>query len=518
MKNIFKLLLIAAGLLTLGSCSDDYLKTAPTSSTGTSTIFETVDNMKLAVNGMYKCMTQQMSYFGQGYNGEGTIKYYLGETAGNDFQLANFSMNTYLGNNSYHINPDSGWILYPWWYYYRILTNANAVIVYGPDAEGAEDEREHLIAQAKVMRAYCYMMLSQRFHYRWSMGKSDEAKNGNGLVLRLTPGSESLPVSSANDTYAQITKDLSEAITVLEKDAIKRDPISENYQINKDVAYAVYARAALVKGDYQTALTYAQKARKDYPLMSNEEYKAGFNSPTSEWIWSSFGDVTETLYYYSFFAYMGYEANTSTCRNYPRRMDGILYKQIPMTDIRREMFLDPEDMAFSKTTGLATSGSPLHKKAFEMHPEMPATAKVTAYHQFKFATLDGVGVGHLNHFRSSEMLLIEAEAQYKLGNEAAAQAALVELIAESGRDTEYTCTKTGDDLFAEIKLYRRIELWGEGFNWFDLKRYNDPIDRKGFSEGGSWRSNLAIRNEQSQENNWWTSVLPSRETDYSTEL
>lgn len=519
MKKIFKLFAIAAGVLVMNSCSADYLNTSPESSTGTATIFETVDNMELAINGLYRQMTQQYSAFGQGYNGEGTIKHYLGNYASNDYNRFS-SMNIYLLDNSYHINPTSTWIILPWYYYYRIIGNANAVIVYGPDAAGDEAKRDYLIAQAKVMRAYCYMQLSQRFHYAWFMGKSDEAKNGNGLVLRLDTSTGSMGLSSANDTYAQITTDLNEAIAVLEKDAYKRNAATENYQINKDVAYAVYARAALVKGDYATAAQYAQKARKDYPLMSNKDYFAGFNTPTSEWIWSSWGSETETLYYYSFFAYNGFEANTSAVRNYPISIGKALYESIPETDVRREMWLAPEPgEKYSATNGQITDkNSPSYKKIFAKYPQIPSTAKIAAWHQMKFQTLDGVGVGHVNHFRASEMYLIEAECQYKMGNESAAQKLLEELNVTSGRDPQYTCTKTGDELFAEIKKYRGIELWGEGFGWFDLKRWNDPIDRKHFSEGGNSYLTYAVKCVQEQTNNWWTSVLPEKETNYNTEV
>ena len=519
MKKIFRLFMIAAGVLIMNSCSSDYLNTSPESSTGTATIFETVDNMELAINGLYRQMTQQYGAFGQGYNGEGTIKHYLGNYASNDWNRFS-SMNIYLLDNSYHINPTSTWIILPWYYYYRIIGNANAVIVYGPDAAGDEAKRDYLIAQAKVMRAYCYMQLSQRFHYRWSMGKSDEAKNGNGLVLRLDTSTGSMGLSSANDTYAQITKDLTEAIAVLEKDAYKRNQATENYQINKDVAYAVYARAALIKGDYATSAQYAQKARKDYPLMSNSAYFAGFNTPTSEWIWSSYGSETETLYYYSFFAYNGFQANTSAVRNYPISIGKQLYESIPETDVRREMWLAPEPgEKYSQTNGQITDKkSPSYVKIFAKYPEIPSTAKIAAWHQMKFQCLDGVGVGHVNHFRASEMYLIEAECQYMMGNESAAQALLEELNVSSGRDPEYTCTKTGDELFAEIKKYRGIELWGEGFGWFDLKRWNDPINRKHFSEGGNSYLTYAVECVQEQTNNWWTSVLPEKETNYNTEV
>ena len=481
-------------------------------------VYKTVDNLEYAMSRLYRQMIMQYGKFGQGYNGEGTIKFYLGNYASNDWNRFT-SMNIYLLDNSYHTNPTSNWIIYPWYYYYGIIAGANAIIAYGPDVEGDGAKKDNIIAQAKVMRAYCYMMLSQRFHYRWSMNRSNEVNNGNGLKLRLDPDVDPQELSSAADTYAQIIKDLTEAITVLETEVIKRDNRHQNNVINKDVAYAVYARVALIKGDYATAAQYAQKARKDYPLMSNKDYFAGFNTPTSEWIWSSYNDELETLYYYSFFAYNGFEANTSAVRNYPISISKALYESIPETDVRREMWLAPQPgEKYSATNGqISDKSSPSYRKIFTKYPQIPSTAKIVAWHQMKFQTLDRVGVGNVNHFRASEMYLIEAECQYMLGNESAAQALLEELNVTSGRDPQYTCKKTGDELFAEIKKYRGIELWGEGFGWFDLKRWNDPIDRKHFSEGGNSYETYAVKCVQEQTNNWWTSVIPEKDEYYYQE-
>jgi hypothetical protein len=41
----------------------------------------------------------------------------------------------------------------------------------------------------------------------------------------------------------------------------------------------------------------------------------------------------------------------------------------------------------------------------------------------------------------------------------------------------YTTSNSGQDLLDEILINRRIELWGEGFRWFDLKRMNLPLVR-----------------------------------------
>lgn len=85
------------------------------------------------------------------------------------------------------------------------------------------------------------------------------------------------------ETYAQIYKDLDEAIMLFEQSGMDRNA-SQVWMPNINVAHAIYARAALTKQDYTKALTEAKLARQNYPLMSNAEYHAGFCNPTSEWI------------------------------------------------------------------------------------------------------------------------------------------------------------------------------------------------------------------------------------------
>ena len=132
--------------------------------------------------------------------------------------------------------------------------------------------------------------------------------------------------------------------------------------------------------------------------------------------------------------------------------------------------------------------------------------------QFKVKNQDNPGIGHLNLFRSSEMYLIEAEAQYFQNKENEAQNTLNTLIADTGRDSEFKSTVTGEELFEQIKKYRAIELWGEGFDWFDYKRWGDAIDRKAHEDGGNFYNAVTIKIDP-HENNRWTWRIPQRETD-----
>ena len=112
----------------------------------------------------------------------------------------------------------------------------------------------------------------------------------------------------------------------------------------------------------------------------------------------------------------------------------------------------------------------------------------------------------------SEMVLIEAEANYFLGNTAEAQANLVELNASTGRDASYSCNKTGNDLFEEIVKYRGLELWGEGFNWSDFKRWKRDIVRHDIGHGGNFNASVAITVSANDD---WTWSIPEDEITYN---
>lgn len=503
-KNILPLIV---GVVLLASCAKDYLDTKPTSSTATPTIFETTQNAALAINGINKLMTSQ--YLSrQGMNGEGTIKMWYGNYPGNHFYV-NLPGWSSIINGLYHENTSSVYLYYPWYYYYMIIGNANTIIHNIDNAEGLEAEREFIKAQALTFRAYSYLMLSQIYCVRWVDSNNGAA---DGLVLRVDESTGDMPLSTLGDVYGQIYDDLDDAIALYTSSGLTR---SSNYDPDLNVAYAVYARAAITRQDYPTASTMAVNAREGYPLMSNEEYRAGFYTPTSEWIWSSYGAPDETLYYYSYHAYIAYNSNASNVRNYPKCMSRELYEKIPDTDIRKDLFLDPMDIDYDVTSGRGSTA--LKNYAVSLYPNLYSTARAYAYMQFKIAAEDLPGVGNLNHFRSSEMYLIEAEAKYFQNDPDGAQTALETLNRESGRDPEYSCDKTGEDLLEEIKTYRAIELWGEGFDWFDLKRWKDPIVRKTHDQGGSFLSTLAVTVQPNELNNW-TWRIPLKETDYNDDL
>lgn len=504
MKNtgINYLVLLLVALLT--GCESDFLQTSPENRTSPDQVFKTTENAEYAINGLAKIMTRR-HLDDQGFNGEGTIKMYYGNYPGQymSIDLSNFQ-NTINGTHT--SNNSSKYTYYPWHYYYQMISNANIIIENVGHAEGSESQKAAIMAQALAYRGYSYFMLIQLYGDRWV-----DSSNGSspGVVLRLQPNNDELPLSTLGEVYDQVYSDFDDALHLFEISNFQR---KENYEIDKNVVQAMYARAAITKQDYDLAEKYSIKARQGFPLMGVDDYLDGFANPTSEWIWSSFGSVVETLGFYSFQAYIAYNSNSANVRNSPRMISKELFDALPSTDIRRGLFLDPENFDYNQNNGRA--GKNLENKGRALYPDIQSNARIYAYMQFKFVANDLPGVGNLNHFRSSEMLLIEAEAAYFLKNEDKARDLLVELNADSGRDPNYSVTASGTDLFQEIKKYRAIELWGEGFDWFDLKRWKDSRIRKSYNEGGNFLALFGGETPPNANNNW-KYVIPLRETDYN---
>ena len=531
---------LLAGMMLVSSCAGDYLDTAPTDSTGATDAVGTTANAMKALNGIAKIMTTQHSYFGGGFAGENNIMIQY-----ESYPSENYNYNYYASgwspifNQEFHTRTNSIYDAYAWYYYYTIAGNANTILANIDNAEGTEAERDFVKASALTFRAYAFEKLVHYYCWRWQ-----DSNNGasQGIVLRLDESTGGQGYATLAETYAQIYKDLDEAIMLFEQSGMDRNA-SQVWMPNINVAHAIYARAALTKQDYTKALTEAKLARQNYPLMSNAEYHAGFCNPTSEWIFGSFGSAQENNWYWSYgtqYACNGYYANAAGAANGAGSIGRELVNRIPNNDARKALFLTEDKFpgynfndgsAMDLGYGILGMGDD-EKKADALWEEAAAYCQKMAVSgleapyqagymylggQLKFYVFDTPGVSYLPFIRSSEMVLVEAEANYFLNDETAARAALVELNATSGRNPEYTCDKSGEALWNEIMDYRELELWGEGFAWSDYKRWNRDIVRHSFAEGGNAHISVAKTIPASGVNKW-TWDVPLNETDYNDEL
>lgn len=459
MKKYYKIGVLVLMLnIFFTSCKEDYLETSPTNQISTASAFATVDNAWAALNGVHRTMYTRV--LGQQQQGGQSGNMLQMDVLGEDLVFVTSASQWLLAEHRWlgHIDPSHRSVNYNYLFYYIIIGNVNMIIANIDDASGSETEKNYIRGQALAYRAWCYYQMVQLFGERYVGGA---ANNSLGVSIILEPGTEAIPRNTVEEVYTQINADLDQAITLL--NGYNRG--ADKSQFNINVAKGIKARVALTQQNYPVAITNAREARQGFPLMSDTDYLDGFmNYAVGEWMWSSRMTADQVDTFASFFAHMSLNFNSTVIRSSPKVISSVLYDQISETDVRKKLW-DP--------TGQNVEEFPLPLPTFTRHP----------YHSRKFRVVNSASsMGDMPHMRAAEMYLIEAEASARAGNDAQAADVLYEYAVT--RDEEYTrSTNTGQALLDEILIQRRVELWGEGFRFYDLKRTNSPLVRTGNHNG-----------------------------------
>ena len=321
-----------------------------------------------------------------------------------------------------------------WNFYYSIVNNVNSIIAQIPEETTVQD-LIYLKARARGLRAWSYFNLVRIYQYTYQ-------SNPSAAGIPIYDGEDINVPSRAplEDVYALILDDIQLAYTNIE--GYSR---ASKETINKKVIAGIYARILLETGtDYTTCATMAAEAKISGLLMSSTQWiSEGFSDiSNSEWIWGSDINGESSTIYASFFSHASsLNAGYAGLLGIHKTIDKRLFDAISDTDVRKT--------AFDEAEGYLN------------------------YKFFDFTFFEGDYV----YMRVAEMYLMEAEALARgAGTDAQAAKVLYDLV--STRDPNYTeSTNTGQDLIDEILLQRRIELWGEGFAWYDMKRNGIALER-----------------------------------------
>lgn len=135
---------------------------------------------------------------------------------------------------------------------------------------------------------------------------------------------------------------------------------------------------------------------------------------------------------------------------------------------------------------------------------------------YKFWSYAPYGTSHYSYMRAAEMCLTEAEAAYMAGDAVTAQRCLTEI--NKMRITGYKATNSGQALLDEIRLCRRIEMWGEGMGFSDMKRWNLPLVRRAWVADDPTSGNMPSKyamTRQPNEQAGWRFMVPRIESQYN---
>lgn len=559
------------GVLTIGamaSCSSDYLELDPPAIVSDVTVAANTHQGQYAVNGIvrnfcfYRISDSREGYgYPGGVAGEAYFMTMFGDMYGQEyyshhmgiFQYGQMIQMALLNNSRWYNNT------YSWAFYYGIIGQANRILDVVDDMEESNPgERSQIKASCLAFRAHCYIRLLQIFGPRWSDSANGENKC---IVLRLKSSTADTPLVSMNDVLTQIYTDLDDAIELFNDEAVAKLGRLNAGVPDKSVAYGLKARAALLKNDWQTAYDCAKLAQEGHGIMTADQWCSGFmdaNNSNNDYLWTNSVDEQDIMTNLSWSAY---NACNGLYENYwkrgPATINIDLIRELDAKDIRKKRFLIPDNLSlplsrwydtsvFDLTSMIAKSESK-NGKLFQRSADtytMACTPKAPSWGsevypafkdiqgksadiyfnfggQMKFYCEGGSNqLAQFPFMRATEMLLTQAEAAYELGKTSDAQE-LIGKLAKARIEGYTSCTLAGTELRDFIRLQRRIELWGEGVNWFDQKRWEVRLIRREWKMGDTTSGNVpagSAVNIGPNDANHWIFAVPYTEYDYNKEV
>ena len=467
-----------AGSMFFSSCKKEFLDTNPTDQVAATSVLLSTDNAKTALNGIHRSMF--IRYNNQGEFGYGTVMLY-NEVLGEDYVFTGQSNGWFLSFHRWidHRNANSGNCEFPYRFFYRIIGNAN-VLINGVDgiSSGLQSDKDNIKGQALTYRAWAYFNLVQLYGIRFDR----TAQNNNPAVpLLLTNTTDPQPRATVAELYTQINKDLDEAETLM----TAARPDKSNFNVN--VVRGLQARVALTQQDWTRAATKAAQARTGFSLMSAAQHLDGYsNWDNPEWMWGSRQIDDQTEFFTAYLAYISYNFNSTNIRTNPKRINNVLYNTMAANDVRLPLWRPAPT-----STNVVTP---------------PGGLRSTHMNQ-KFRAKDFANsTGDIPYMRVAEMFLIEAEARAR-NNEEELSKDVFTVFMQNRVPGYVRSAATGAAYLTEVMNSRRVELWGEGFRFLDLKRLNMPLNRNGANHNTA----LAVIMDMAAGGPEWQYAIPQSE-------
>lgn len=483
MKKLIYIATMALGVLAT-SCADDFLTTEPNS-----TIDSEIVNEIMAAD-----VEQLQAYISAGYDEH----YWAYQKASESDELGamheTFFTDLMAGDAT---SPQRlyGWFVWDmqndnrlaeyrrprslWAPMYYIITNCcNPVIETLANLEEQTETTKSILYQAYALRAYNYFKLINYFQQPYQVNK-----DALGIPLYTEDATKNIPGrATVAQIYDQIISDLDKAYALAEGKGFEngKTALSE-YSIA-----LIYANVLLFTGDYENSAKYAEKAMEGANLITdaNTLILNGFNSivDMTETLWGYDVTAETAAIYASFMSYMCPYMPGYAGMGDPVLIDTSLYEKINAKDIRKNWW----------GMTLAPGMSPA-----DVLPEFMIANGwgKTCPNKFLDVALFGGGMFESDMIfqRVAEAYFVAAEAYYLAKDETNAKKVLNDIMKT--RIEGYNCTLSGEALYEEICLQKRIELWGEGKRLFDVKRRNESINR----EGRNFMPEMAVTNFNGQD-------------------
>ena len=346
-----------------------------------------------------------------------------------------------------------------WNKFYAVIGFCNAVLESSfSDPNSIPEPIKGMYAQFRAVRGICYYYLVNLYQLPYKHGKDLPA-----VPLVLNSGSDASKRATVDQVYQAIIADLQTGIDLLPNtDGDRND-------VDKRVAAAYMAKVQMEMGNYAQAIQSTTMALDGvanplyFPSAVDMEYT---NIGTEGMLWGYDVDAQNLLYYGTVYAVFDGTIDGYVPLGLVNWGWNLLVDKIPATDKRSEWFSpgftkaqkDEYKAYLAKWGGLVAYGNLRY---------IP-----TKLHSPKNLTGDYI------YLRAADPYLMRIEARIETGDLATAKTELEAFVKV--RDDSFNIATVADaDLKEFVHLQRRIELWGEGVSWFDLRRWDVGVDRTG---------------------------------------
>ena len=381
---------------------------------------------------------------------------------------------------NYYIGPRYMSTQYIWNYFWKYVQTSNNIIM-ALNPETADATQLGYLGVGYAFRAHSYLDMAQMFEFLENDGTDAVNASGNNVLNLTVPivkedvteeAARNNPRATRQEMFDFILSDLDNA---------------EQYIVNLDrtvktlpdlsVVYGLKARLYMWVADYPKAQEYARKAidTSGATPMTRDQWLSttnGFNDiSVSSWLWGSQMQAEDDVVKSALLNWTSWSSNEAVfgyASAGPINMINVaLYNKIADTDFRK--------LAWKAPAGSALEGQNTYCGSMG--------ASLPDYASLKFRPAQGNGdvstTGAASAYplmRVEEMYLIEAEA---VAHQNATQGRdLLNSFMQTYRDAKYNCTASSTDAVVnEVVLQKRIELWGEGLTFFDVKRLNMSVTR-----------------------------------------
>lgn len=341
-------------------------------------------------------------------------------------------------------------------HYFSKVYNANLALEQLSEVGGSTAKTDALKGEALLLRAYNYFSLVNLFGMHYN--EAENATNlGVPLVLEVPKENRSLyDRATVQEVYAQIDKDMEEGLALMKKGEVflPRTP----YRFSLASVYAFFSRLNLYKGKWEEAARYADLVVADRGVIVRKMSEDVTRKvTTTETYWAQ--EIMSPVLHPNLLLVQ--QTRSFLCRPFGYRLGGFflahnIYYSTPGRDLRRHMFEDAATVIDSVNLVVKYANQP-------NNPNAPQA--------------------RYDCFTMEEVLLNRAEANLRKANPditkamADIEAIRKERFAAADYRPRATPASPAEALTAVLHE-RRLELLGQGYRWFDIKRLGIEVEHR----------------------------------------